>query len=417
MKYKHIIFDIDGTMIDTESAVLSSLQITIQKLQYRKIELAELSFALGIPGQVTLKKLGVEDVKSANELWNLNFKECFSSVHSFQGIHSLLSELNNAGVQLGIITSKNRTEYQNDFLPFCLDQYFETVICVEDSSRPKPYPEPMLKYLEITGAKKEDVLYIGDTIYDMQCALNAGVDFGLARWGCRSVKHIYATYYFETPQDVIYTLNKNTDAFEQLPWLKWAMELQFISQAGITYSKDKFDIERFERLREISAEIMSAKTEYSKDTVRSVFCNETGFQTPKLDTRAAIFQNGKILLVKENDGRWALPGGWVDVNQSIKSNTIKEVKEEAGLDVLPTKIIALQDRNMHNLPLYAYGVCKVFVLCEIIGGNFVSNIETIGSSYFELNELPSLAEEKNTMEEIKLCFEAYMSANWNPVFD
>ncbi|MDO0437800.1 NUDIX hydrolase N-terminal domain-containing protein, partial [Clostridioides difficile] len=116
-------------------------------------------------------------------------------------------------------------------------------------------------------------------------------------------------------------------------WLEWAIELQSIAQAGITYGKDIYDRERYERIREISAEIIAYKTDISTEKVRNLFCNESGYQTPKLDTRAAIFENGKILLVKENTGKWSLPGGWVEVNLSVKENTIKEVKEEAGLDI------------------------------------------------------------------------------------
>lgn len=193
--------------------------------------------------------------------------------------------------------------------------------------------------------------------------------------------------------------------------------MQFIGQAGTTYSKDRFDLERFDRLREISAEMMSVISGFTIDRVKELFCNETGFQTPKLDTRAAIFKDGKILLVKENNGTWSLPGGWVDVNQSIRSNTIKEVKEESGLDVVPVKLIALQDRNQHNLPVYAYGVCKAFVLCKIIGGEFEANFETIESAYFSLDDLPILAEEKNNKSQISLCFEAYTANTWEPKFD
>ncbi|WP_394802966.1 NUDIX hydrolase N-terminal domain-containing protein [Barnesiella propionica] len=213
-------------------------------------------------------------------------------------------------------------------------------------------------------------------------------------------------------------MDKLTDVFSGQEWLKWAMELQFISQAGLTYSEDVFDRERFARLREISAEIMNMKTGISIEKVREVFCNETGFQTPKLDTRAAIFKDDKILLVKEKNGTWSLPGGWVDVNESVKSNTVKEVKEEAGLDVVPVKLIALQDRNMHNLPVYAYGVCKAFVLCEIVGGGFCENCETSASAFFSPDELPPLALEKNNEEQIRLCFSAYYKAShWDTVFD
>ncbi|MEX0289092.1 MAG: NUDIX hydrolase N-terminal domain-containing protein [Flavobacteriaceae bacterium] len=201
------------------------------------------------------------------------------------------------------------------------------------------------------------------------------------------------------------------------PWLKWAIELQFIAQAGLTYSKDPFDLERFERIREISAEVMSLKSGWDLERVKDVFCNETGFQTPKMDTRAAIFRHNKILLVKEKNGTWSLPGGWVDVDESIKSNTIKEVKEESGYNAIPIKLIAVQDRKKHNKPLYAYGVCKIFVLCEIAEDKFTPNIETVDREFFTIDELPVLATEKNTMEQITLCFEAYNSENWEVVFD
>ena len=201
-------------------------------------------------------------------------------------------------------------------------------------------------------------------------------------------------------------------------WLKWAMEIQSLAQSGLAYTQNKYDIERYERLREISAEILSEKTSLNLDKVKNLFCNETGYQTPKLDTRAAIFKGNKILLVHENNGTWALPGGWCDVLESVKSNTEKEVKEETGLDVKAVKIISIQDRNKHNKPVYAYGVCKVFVLCDILGGEFIENIETTGTQYFSLDNLPSnLAEEKSNKEQIEMCFNAYYDKNWQTQFD
>ena len=201
-------------------------------------------------------------------------------------------------------------------------------------------------------------------------------------------------------------------------WLKWAIELQSLAQAGLTYGKDAYDKERYERIRDISAEILAHMSELPTETVKTLFCNETGYQTPKIDTRAAIFKGDKILLVCENDGKWSLPGGWCDVNVSVGENTIKEVKEESGLDVVAESIIAVQDRAKHNLPLYAYGVCKVFVLCSVTGGSFQENIETTGFDYFTEENLPPLATEKNNEEQIKMCFDAYRAGdNWKTVFD
>ena len=200
-------------------------------------------------------------------------------------------------------------------------------------------------------------------------------------------------------------------------WLEWAVELQALAQSGLYYGKDKFDIERYQRIREISAEMLSYKTEIPYEKVYNIFCTDTGYQTPKIDTRAAIFKDNKILLVHEANGTWSLPGGWVDVNISVEENTIKEVKEEAGIDAVVKKIIAVQDREKHNLPIYAYKDCKIFSLCEATGGSFTENIETTGYDYFKLENLPKLAEEKNNEEQIKMCFECYKSEYWETLFD
>ena len=209
----------------------------------------------------------------------------------------------------------------------------------------------------------------------------------------------------------------NNDVFLKEPWLRWAIEIQSIAQCGLTYSKDIYDRERYEKLRDISAEMLAYKTDLSINKVKTLFCNEEGYQTPKLDTRAAIFKDNKILLVHENNGTWSMPGGWVDILESIESNTIKEVREEAGLNVEVERVIAIQDRNKHNMPLYAYGVCKVFLLCNVIDGSFIKNIETTGYDYFSLDNLPTLATEKCNKEQIQMCFEANNDKNWCVKFD
>lgn len=200
-------------------------------------------------------------------------------------------------------------------------------------------------------------------------------------------------------------------------WLQWAIELQSLAQAGLTYGKDEYDKERYERIRDISAEMIARKSDISIEKVIDLFCNESGYQTPKIDTKAAIFENGKILLVRETNGKWSLPGGWVDVNVSVGDNVVKEVKEESGLDVKVDKVIAIQDRAKHNLPVYAYGVCKVFAQCSVIGGSFEPNIETTEFRYFTEDDLPELATEKNNEEQIKMCFSAYHSKDWKTILE
>ena len=204
---------------------------------------------------------------------------------------------------------------------------------------------------------------------------------------------------------------------ERGPWLDWAVRLQALAQAGLTYGRDDFDRERYAAVRDIAAEMLAYEADLPVEKVKDLFCGETGYQTPKLDTRAAVFRDGKILLVRERDGHWSLPGGWVDAGLSVGENTVKEVREEAGLDVRPEMLIAVQDRDRHNRPVYAHKICKVFVLCTELGGAFRENLETTASGWFGPDELPPLAEEKTTAEQVLLCFEAADAPHWRTQFE
>lgn len=200
--------------------------------------------------------------------------------------------------------------------------------------------------------------------------------------------------------------------------LEWAIRIQSIAQAGLTYGHDVYDKERYEALRLIAAEMVSERTDVPIAKIQDLFCNEEGYQTPKVDTRAAIFKDGKILLVHENNGTWSLPGGWCDVDQSVASNVTKEAKEETGFEVSAERLIAVQDWRRHNVCNYAYGVVKIFVLCRMVSGAFEENIETTEIRYFGREELPSqLAVEKTTREQIEMCFDAYHDENWKTQFD
>ncbi len=199
--------------------------------------------------------------------------------------------------------------------------------------------------------------------------------------------------------------------------IEWAKELQSLAQAGLFYGHDDFDKERYQRIRDISAEMMSERTGIPIDKVKGLFCDDTGYQTPKIDTRAVIIDDGKILLVCEHGGKWSIPGGWCDYNMSPAENTVKEVKEEAGLDVVVDRLIAVQDRDKHNLPPYAYKIVKFFFLCHVVSGSFKQNLETVDSRYFAMDEIPDLAKEKCNEEQIRMCFEAANNNRWETVYD
>ncbi len=201
-------------------------------------------------------------------------------------------------------------------------------------------------------------------------------------------------------------------------FLNYIIKLQALAQNGLAYANNDFDKDRYQEIREIACHLMEYKTNLTFEKIKNLFANEEGYQTPKIGTRAAIFNKDKILLVHEKDDTWALPGGWCDVLESIKENVKKEVFEESGLNVEAVKLIALLDRNKHNKPIYAYGVCIAFVLCKATYGKFRENSETIEAKYFSLDELPlNLNAEKNTFEQIKLCFEANNNPNFETYFD
>jgi mutator protein len=207
--------------------------------------------------------------------------------------------------------------------------------------------------------------------------------------------------------------------FKNDVWKKWAQELQFLSQCSLAYSKDKFDRERSERIREIACEMLSYKYDIPAEKVKLDFAGELGYQTPKVETRAAVIKDNKILLVKEQfDSKWALPGGYQDVNMSIKENAIKEASEEAGAVVNPVKIIAVLDYNRHHHVNFPFGMVKVFVLCEYVSHSFVENTETLGAEFYSLDELPELSTTRTTKKQLEMCFDCYNNIeNWETIFD
>ncbi len=204
----------------------------------------------------------------------------------------------------------------------------------------------------------------------------------------------------------------------QEQWMAWAKELQALAQAGLEYTTDAFDEERFKRIREISGEIMSVKTGLTMDVIEGVFINEKGYQTPKVDVRAAVFKEDKILMVKEqSDGCWSLPGGWADIGHTLSENIAKESLEEAGAIVKPKRVIAILDRNRHVVDACPYDIYKMFVECDYIKGKFEENTETDQAGFFTKNALPPLSEGRNTREQIEMCFIAHRQRVWETIMD
>lgn len=201
-------------------------------------------------------------------------------------------------------------------------------------------------------------------------------------------------------------------------WLEWARRLQALAQSGLAYTQNPYEIERYEAVREIAAEMVSACSGADLAGVRELFAGQAGYATPKVDVRGVAFRDDAILLVRERqDGLWTLPGGWADVTDSPAEAAEREVYEESGYRARAVKLLALYDRNKRGHPPYIFSIYKVFFLCELLGGEPTESIETTGVGFFREDELPPLSTPRVTPEEIARFFAHLRHPEWPADFD
>lgn len=201
-------------------------------------------------------------------------------------------------------------------------------------------------------------------------------------------------------------------------WLEWATEIQSIAQAGLTFTENSYDRDRYEQLRSLAVEIMNSYTDIPDEKLKDLFAGETGYQTPKVDVRAVVFRDDEILMAREKvDGRWSLPGGWADVNTTVSESAVRESLEEAGAIVVPERIIAIHTADRQHEFVYPYTIYKIFVQCRLVEWSFRENTETFGSAFFSLNNLPELSTERNTLKQIRMCFDAKKQKVFEALFD
>lgn len=202
-------------------------------------------------------------------------------------------------------------------------------------------------------------------------------------------------------------------------WLKWARQLAALAQDGLAYSEITYDIERYEQMREIAAEMMAQGFDLDKKSVLDLLAAEEGYATPKVDVRGAAFRDGKILLVREAlDGGWTLPGGWADPHQSASEAVAREVFEESGFEVRVTKLAAVYDRSKHpHLPLCPFHIYKLLFLCEITGGQATESHETTGVDFFAEDNIPQLSISRTLPFQIARMFEHHRNRALPTDFD
>jgi ADP-ribose pyrophosphatase YjhB (NUDIX family) len=190
-------------------------------------------------------------------------------------------------------------------------------------------------------------------------------------------------------------------------WLLWAREIQAIAQTGLAFSKDQYDLERYRRLRAIAVEMLAEGSGAPIERIATLFDGEAGYATPKVDVRGAVFRDDRILLVREvSDGRWTLPGGWADVNQSARESVEREIEEESGYTARAHKLVGVWDyrRQGHQLR-HAYSIYKLFFLCELTGGSPSPSAETSAVEFFSLDRLPQLSLGRVNPEQIRRMYQ------------
>lgn len=174
-------------------------------------------------------------------------------------------------------------------------------------------------------------------------------------------------------------------------WMEWAREIYSLSQTGLTYSKNEFDLARYQRLQEITAEMIASQSALAKESVLQSFSMQSGYVTPKIDVRGAVIHDHKILLIQERaDGHWAMPGGWADLGNTPASVAEREVWEESGFRVKAEKVVAVIDANRIQ-PFEFYHAYKIIFLCTLLGGEPRISHETLAVEFFDPDNLPSLS--------------------------
>lgn len=202
-------------------------------------------------------------------------------------------------------------------------------------------------------------------------------------------------------------------------WLRWAQRLQAIAQNGLTYAKDPFDVERFNQVRQVAAEILASASESANtESLVEEFQRNFGYATPKVDVRAAVFHNDRVLLVKErSDNGWTLPGGWADIGDSPSAAALREIREESGYEATVKKLAAVYDRELHDHPPYPFHAYKLFFVCELAGGAARPSIETTAVDFFAEKDIPSLSLPRVTPVQIQHMFDHYRHPEWPTSFD
>jgi len=202
--------------------------------------------------------------------------------------------------------------------------------------------------------------------------------------------------------------------------LQWARKVQAIAQNGLTFTQDPFDRERYQQLQELVTTILTSQLAITPEQLQGLWMGDDGYATPKIDVRGAVFDQDKVLLVRErSDGKWTLPGGWVDVGDAPSFAVEREIREESGYLAKTVKLAALFDKNnpAHGHPPSILHIYKLFFLCELTGGAPATSNETDGVEFFPVSSLPPLSTGRATQSEIERLYQHHLNRGLPTDFD
>ncbi|WP_019423478.1 NUDIX hydrolase N-terminal domain-containing protein [Paenibacillus sp. OSY-SE] len=408
-----VLFDFDGTLADTLPLSLHAFTSVFKRYDNRIVTNKEIVAMFGPTEEgiltANLRHAGLlpQAIEEYFELYR-NWHPSF--VRSSADIRSLLQALKERGIAVGVVTGKGRRAYDISVGMLGLAPFIDVAITGDDVKRSKPDPEGIAAALHALQAVPAEAVWIGDSEADIAAGIAAGVYTAGAKWF-----DTVQSDHFATAPNAIFTRTKelldlidchDTGSTNDLKWLQWAKRLQALAQTGLTYTKDVYDRERYEELREMSVDMMANYSKVNKEQIELAFAAEDGYATPKVDVRGVVFKDNRILLVREKaDGAWSLPGGWADIGYSPAEIAVKEINEESGYEAEAVRLLAVMDKRLHHHPPEPYHVYKLFIQCRVVGGEALSGVETSAVRFFREDELPELSVERNTERQIRTMFE------------
>lgn len=410
MKVQAVLFDYDGTLADTLGLSIRAFQTVFERYNRARLPHEEIIAMFG-PTEEEIVRVGLLEPAAAaqaiEDYYQVYEEGHRAGISADSEIARMLQELRSKGIRLGVVTGKSRRAFEISSQALGLPDVWDAVVTGDDVDRPKPDPEGIHRALRLLDVPKEHALFLGDSAADIEAGRRAGIRTFAVQW-----MNVSQSALFGEPPERIFTkvgefkawLEENANY--EPKWLDWAKQIQAIAQSGLTYARDVYDLERYEALRRLSVDILHQYTGVGKERIRLTFASETGYATPKVDVRAVVFQENRILLVREkSDGAWALPGGWADIGYSPAEVAVKEIREESGFDAAPVRLLAVLDKKFHGHPPEPYHIYKIFYECRITGGEAGGGVETSEVGFFEEDALPELSLERNTEAQIRMMFE------------